>query len=81
MQSNIFGFAQGRDGERQSAWLTVPGCGRLERDDPIIIVEIQNGQITLLVYADIKASVPTHEIPLNGAKLELKPVKEEDNGR
>ena len=73
MQNN-FGFAQGDDGTTRYARVKVPGCGRREKDDaPIVMVEIRkSGEITLQVYADIKSSEATHEIPLNGARLELK---------
>ena len=72
--SDKFQFSQGNDGTVQFARMTVPGCGRKEKDEaPIIQVEIEHdGKITLLVYADILSSEPTHEIPLNGANIELK---------
>jgi hypothetical protein len=65
-----FKFAQANDGITQLARVQVPGCGRKERDDaPVILIENENGNLTLYVYADIQANVPTHEICLNGAKL------------
>jgi sucrose-6-phosphate hydrolase SacC (GH32 family) len=72
--SNTFGFSQGNDGTTQIARITVPGCGRNEKNDaPVIMVEVgKEGKITLLVYADILSTEPTHEIPLNGALLTKK---------
>ena len=75
-----FRFAQANDGLVQIARVQVPGCGRNERDDaPVILIENENGNLTLYVYADIQASVPTHEISLNGALLSRK-TKEEPHG-
>jgi len=69
-----FGFSQGSDGTTQFARLSVPGCGRNEKDGaPIIQVEVDHdGKITLLVYGDILSKEPTHEIPLGGAKIAVK---------
>jgi hypothetical protein len=73
-----FGFSQGHNGTIQFAHISIPQCGRSERDDaPVISVEIEGGKITLLVYADILSKEPTHEIPLGGAKVV---VKEKVNG-
>jgi hypothetical protein len=75
-----FRFAQANDQTVQIARVQVPGCGRKERDDaPVILIENDGGNITLFVYADILASVPTHEISLNGALLSKK-TKEEPHG-
>ena len=72
--ADTFKFAQGNDGTTQYARIAVPGCGRNEKDDaPTILVEVEkDGSIILSVYADIKSKQPTHEISLNGAKLEKK---------
>jgi hypothetical protein len=69
--SNVFGLSQADDGTTRLARVTVPGCGRKEKDDaPVILIEVgKDGQTTLLVYGDIQSKEPTHEIPLNGAKL------------
>jgi hypothetical protein len=70
MNTNTFGFSQANDQTIQLARVTVPGCGRNEKNDaPIILVEVEGDKVTLLVYADIQSKEPTHEIPLNGAKL------------
>jgi hypothetical protein len=77
-----FKFAQGNTGEIQYAHISVPGCGRNEKDDaPTILVEIAlDGTISLAVYADIQSTEATHEIVLNGALLEKKaPKKEKDD--
>lgn len=74
---NTFQFRQADDGTARRAFLSVPGCGRNEKDDaPIILVQQDHlsGEITLLVFADIQSTEPTHEIPLNGAKLKAKPT-------
>ena len=71
--TDLFKFAQANDGMVQIARVNVPGCGRNERDDaPVILVEKDGDNITLFIYADILAKSPTHEISLNGAKLEKK---------
>jgi hypothetical protein len=68
-----FKFAQTNDQTVQIARVQVPGCGRNERDDaPVILIEKDGDNVTLFVYADILANVPTHEICLNGAKLSRK---------
>jgi hypothetical protein len=80
-----FGFAQGsyptNGTSIRYARVTVPGCGRKEKDDaPIILIEIDDktGKITMEVYGDILSEEPTHIIPLGGAKLELKGKKDGD---
>lgn len=72
--SDTFGFSQGNDGLIQYARMSVPGCGRNEKDGaPIILVEVdREGNIELHVYADILSTEPTHIIPLNGAKISRK---------
>jgi hypothetical protein len=69
-----FKFSQGNDGTVQFARMSVPGCGRNEKDEaPIIQVEIEHdGKINLLVWGDILSTEPTHVIPLGGAKLTAK---------
>jgi hypothetical protein len=76
MATTSFGFSQADDGTTRIARVIVPGTGRNERDDaPIIMVEIEkNGNMKLLVYADILSKEATHEIPLNGALLAKKDV-------
>ena len=84
MTTTSFGFSQGDDGTTRIARLIVPGTGRSEKDDaPIILIEMEkDGDIKLLVYADILSKEPTHEIPLNGALLTRRVVyiNEEENG-
>ena len=79
MTTTSFGFSQADDGTTRIARVTVPGTGRNERDDaPIIMVEIEkNGDMKLLVYADILSKEATHEIPLNGALLAKKAKEDE----
>ena len=78
--NTAFGFSQANDGTVQIARINVPGCGRNERDDaPVILVEKDGDNITLFIYADILATVPTHEISLNGAKLTKKIAVKEQN--
>jgi hypothetical protein len=74
MNNDKFGFSQGSDGTTQFARLSVPGCGRNEKDGaPVILVEVEHdGKITLLVYGDILSTEPTHIVPLGGAKVEIK---------
>ena len=70
---DLFKFEQGNTGIVQLAKVTVPECGRNEKDDaPILLVEREGSNITLFVYADILSTLPTHEISLNGARLTLK---------
>ena len=70
---DTFKFSQGSDSTVRFAHIAVPGCGRNKKDDaPVVSVEIEGDKITLLVYADILAEQPTHEIPLGGAKLTVK---------
>ena len=75
-----FGFSQGEDGTTRFARMSIPGCGRNEKDDaPIIQVEVdREGKINLLVWGDILSSEPTHIIPLGGAKLTAKKVATDD---
>ena len=83
MTITSFGFSQADDGTTRIARVTVPGTGRNERDDaPIIMVEIEkNGDMKLLVYADILSKEATHEIPLNGALLSKKEMEVSDAGK
>ena len=63
-----FKLNQGNDGTIQSANINIPGCGNQKvHDGPSIAIEIQDGQITLLVFGDINSAVPTHEIDMTGA--------------
>jgi hypothetical protein len=71
--NTTFALNQSNDGKLQLAHLKVPGCGRAEKDDaPVVSIEIEDGNVTLLVYADINSEEATHEIPLNGALLAKK---------
>jgi hypothetical protein len=74
--TDTFTFNQGTDGVISFAGITIPGCGRNEKDTaPVVMVErTKDGDIKLLVYGDILSKHPTHEISLNGAKLEKKEV-------
>jgi hypothetical protein len=68
--TNTFALNQSDDGKLRLAHLKVPGCGRKEKADaPVVSVEIEDDNVTLLVYGDIQSTEPTHIIPLNGAKV------------
>ena len=72
--SDIIKLSQGDDGTIRIARVGIPGHGRNEKDDaPVVMVELtRDGDATVLVYADILSTEPTHEIPLGGAKLSVK---------
>ena len=71
--SDLFKFEQGETGMIRLARITVPGCGRNEKDNaPVLLIEKEGDNLTLFVYADILSTLPTHEISLNGARLTLK---------
>lgn len=71
--SNVFKLDQGETQMIRLAKLTVPGCGRAEKDDaPVVLCEIEGNNITLFVYGDITSIFPTHEISLNGARQAVK---------
>lgn len=82
MSTTTFKLDQSNSGMRQLGKLYIPGCGRNEKDDaPVVLCEIEGNKITLYVYGDINSSEPTHEIPLDGARLTAKvAVKEAVNG-
>jgi hypothetical protein len=72
-----FSLNQSNDGFVQLATIKVPGCGRNERDDaPVIVIEIEKGEIVMKVWADILSTEPSHVIPLNGALLSKKVAHE-----
>jgi hypothetical protein len=71
--TTTFKLDQSNTGMIQLGKLTIPGCGRNERDDaPVVLCEIEGNNLTLYVYGDINSIEPTHEIPLNGALLAVK---------
>lgn len=71
--STTFRLDQSNTGMIQLGKLSIPGCGRNEKDNaPTVLVEIEGENITLFVYGDINSTEPTHEISLNGAKLSVK---------
>ena len=71
--SNVFRLDQSNTGLIQLGKLSVPGCGRNEKDDaPVILCEIEGKNITLFVYGDINSKEPTHQISLNDARVAVK---------